>query len=204
MGKRLAIIIAVENYADARIGAVKFAESDANGFAAALELGGALDKVLLLNARATKTTINSQVRQHVKALTATDQLYLFYAGHGFSENGHNFITCHDTDLDDLEDTSINLKELLDFCGKSAYKRIAMFLDSCESGITDLPDIRGLYATMSAVELEEFFRKAEYRTCFASCKTSESSYSSDTLKTRCLDPSHHTGVGGQRPFGSRRE
>jgi hypothetical protein len=181
MGKTLAIIIAVENYADARIHTVKYAEADASGFAAALELGVAFDKVFLLSSKATKTTITSQIRQHVKTLTATDQLYLFYAGHGFSKNGHNFITCHDTDLDDLEDTSINLKQLLDVCGKSACKRIAMFLDSCESGITDLPEIRGIYATMSAIELDEFFRAAEYRTCFASCKMPEPSYSCDTLK-----------------------
>ena len=35
--------------------------------------------------------------------------------------------------------------------------------------------------MSATELDDFFQAAEYRTCFASCKTSESSYSSDALK-----------------------
>lgn len=181
MSKKLAIVIAVEKYADARIKAVKYAEADANGFAAALEVGGKLDKIFLLSAKATKTTINSKVRQHVKALTSDDYLYLFYAGHGFSKNGHNFITCYDTDLDDLEDTSINLKQLLDICGKSACKRIALFLDSCESGITELPEIRGIYATMSEKELDEFFRSAEYRACFASCKTSEYSYSSDTLK-----------------------
>jgi Caspase domain len=181
MDKKLAIVIAVEKYTDKRIPAVKYAEDDAKGFAAALGLGGALDKVFLLSAKATKTTINSQVRQHVKALTAADQFYMFYAGHGFSKNGHNFITCHDTDLDDLEDTSINLKELLDVCGKSACKHIALFLDSCESGITDLPEIRGIYATMSEKELTEFFKAAEYMTCFASCKTSESSYSADVLR-----------------------
>jgi hypothetical protein len=75
MGKRLAILIAVENYADARISAVKYAESDATGFATALELGGALDKVFLLSSRATKTTINSQIRQHVRALTTIDERY---------------------------------------------------------------------------------------------------------------------------------
>src|SRR4051812_1584356 len=124
MGRKLAIVIAVENYGDTRIHAVKYAEADARGFAEALELGGTLDKVFLLSAKATKTTINSQIRQHVKALAATDELFLFYAGHGFSKNGHNFITCYDTDLDDLEDTSFNLKELLDDCGKSPCKRIA--------------------------------------------------------------------------------
>jgi len=82
MGKRLAIVIAVENYADTRIRTVKFAEADAEGFAKALETGGALDKVFVLSAKATKTTINSQVRQHVKALTAADSLYIFYAGSG--------------------------------------------------------------------------------------------------------------------------
>jgi len=145
MGKKLAIVIAVEKYADTRIQAVKYAEVDAKGFAKALENGGPLDKVFLLSNKATRTTINSQVRQHVKALTKDDYLYIFYAGHGFSKNGHNYIACYDTDLDDLEDTSIRLKELLDTCGKSACQRIALFLDSCESGITDLPEIRGIYA-----------------------------------------------------------
>jgi len=181
MGKKLAIVIAVEKYADTRIQAVKYAEVDAKGFAKALENGGPLDTIFLLSGKATKTTINSQVRQQVKALTKEDYLYIFYAGHGFSKNGHNYITCYDTDLDDLEDTSIKLKEMLDTCGKSDCKRIALFLDSCESGITDLPEIRGIYATMSATELDDFFQAAEYRTCFASCKTSESSYSSDVLK-----------------------
>jgi len=181
MAKRLAILVAVENYSDTRIPAVQYAEADADGFADALEVAKPIDKVVLLSAKATKTRINSQVRQHVKALTPEDELFLFYAGHGFSKNGHNFITCHDTDLDDLDDTSINLQELLDVCGKSPCKRIALFLDSCESGITDIPEIRGIYSTMSENELKEFFQGAEYRVCFASCKTSESSYSAPALK-----------------------
>jgi hypothetical protein len=181
MAKRLAIVIAVEKYSDTRIPAVQYAEADAKGFAAALELTGPIDKVVLLSAKATKTTIDSQVRQHVKALTPDDELILFYAGHGFSKNGHNFITCHDTDRDDLDDTSINLQKLLEVCGKSPCKRIALFLDSCESGITDIPAIRGIYSTMSENELKEFFQAAEYRVCFASCKTSESSYSASALK-----------------------
>src|SRR5436309_5164777 len=98
MNKRLAILIAIEDYNDSRIGSVQYAEADAKGFAAALELGGPLDKVFLLSAGATKTSIESKVRQNVKALTKDDELFLFYAGHGFSKNGHNFITCHDTDL----------------------------------------------------------------------------------------------------------
>lgn len=181
MGRRLAILIAVEKYHDKRIKPVQFAEADAIGFAQALELGGTLDKVPLVSAGATHSQINSKVRQHVKTLTVDDELILFYAGHGFSNKSHNYLTCHDTDYDDLENTSINLKQLLDDCGKSACKRIVLFLDSCESGITDLPDVRGIYSTMSEKELKDFFQAAEYRTCFASCKTSESSHSTAVLK-----------------------
>jgi hypothetical protein len=181
MGKRVAIVIAVENYSDSRIKKVSYAEADAKGFADALEVSGAVDKVILLSAKATKTSINSKISQHVKSLTDEDELFLFYAGHGFSKNGHNYITCHDTDLDDLADTSISLQSVLKLCGKSACKRIALFLDSCESGITDLPAIRGIYAEMSESELTEFFEAAEYRVCFASCKTNEYSYSSEKLK-----------------------
>jgi hypothetical protein len=172
---------AVEAYHDPRINSVQYAEADAKGFAAALELGAPLDKVFLLSAAATKTSIESKVRQNVKALTKDDELFLFYAGHGFSKNGHNFLTCHDTDLDDLEHTTIKLKDLLDACDGSACKRIAFFLDSCESGITELPEVRGIYSTLSEKELKEFFLGAEYRVCFASCKTSEESHSSAVLK-----------------------
>ena len=181
MTKRLAILIAVEDYHDTRIKSVQYAEADVKGFAAALELGAPLDKVFLLSAAATKTSIESKVRQNLKALTKDDELFLFYAGHGFSKNGHNFLTCHDTDLDDLEHTSIKLKDLLDVCDDSACKRIAFFLNSCESGITELPEVRGIYSTLSEKELKKFFQGAEYRACFASCKTSEQSHSSAALK-----------------------
>jgi hypothetical protein len=181
MGKRVAIVIAVENYSDPRIKKVSYAEADAKGFADALEVSGPIDRVLLLSAKATKTSINSKISQHVKSLTDEDELFLFYAGHGFSKNGHNYITCHDTDLDDLADTSISLQSILKICGKSACKRIALFLDSCESGIADLPEVRGIYAEMSEGELKDFFDAAEYRVCFASCKTSEYSYPSDVLQ-----------------------
>jgi Caspase domain len=181
MGKRVAIVIAVENYSDPRISKVSYAEADAKGFAEALEVAGPVDKVLLLSAKATKTSIKSKISQHVKSLTDEDELFLFYAGHGFSKNSHNYISCHDTDPDDLDGTCISLQSILSLCAKSKCKRIALFLDSCESGIAELPKVRGIYTEMSAGELKEFFEAAEYRVCFASCKTSESSYPSDALK-----------------------
>ena len=137
MEKRLAIVSRALANPSASASAYLTVRMRVSAYFSTAMIGGSLDKVFLLSGKATKTTINSQVRQHVKALTAADSLYIFYAGHGFSKNGHNFITCYDTDPDDLEETSIKLKDLLDMCGKSACKRIVFFLDSCESGITDL-------------------------------------------------------------------
>jgi len=119
MKRRLAIVIAVETYANSRVKTVNYAEADAKGFAKALENGAPLDKVFLLSGKATRTTITSQVRQNVKTLTKEDELYIFYAGHGFSKNGHNCITCHDTDPDDLEDTGVKRGKLLRLSSRSS-------------------------------------------------------------------------------------
>jgi hypothetical protein len=73
MGKKVAIVIAVEKYADSRITDVRFAEDDAKGFAASLQLGGTVDTVELLSPKATKTTINSQLKLHLKPLAAADR-----------------------------------------------------------------------------------------------------------------------------------
>ena len=92
----------------------------------------------------------------MQRLTADDEFIFYYAGHGFSANGHNYITAHDTDINDLEKTSVRLQWIFDLIDKSKCERVALFLDSCESGITKLAKRRGIYATMSVAELDEFF------------------------------------------------
>ncbi|MEX2175177.1 MAG: caspase family protein, partial [Pirellulaceae bacterium] len=108
------LLIGVEEYADPQIRAVPFAGADARGLAAALaQLGiGEAKRDLLVDAQATKTIVESRVRQAIRSLSADDTLYLYYAGHGYSKDGRGFLTCHDTQLADLEATSIALDWLL--------------------------------------------------------------------------------------------
>jgi len=109
-----------------------------------MTLHGYTNQQILLNAQATKTRMESYMRRTIGRLRFDDEFVFYYAGHGFSNNGHNFITCHDTDTSDLDKTSLKLQKLFGLIDASPCKRVAMFLDCCESGITTLARKRGIY------------------------------------------------------------
>lgn len=178
-----AIVIAVEHYIDAAIPDVLYAEADAKAFADALAPLGfnRADIHMLLSDAATMATIESLVGRVARSLTADDTLYLFYAGHGFSSNGANYLTCRDTNLADLVATSVRLQKVFDVLRKSKVKRVAIFLDACESGMPADLSVRSVFSHFAEHELEAFFRDAEFYVCFASCKADEKSYSSGAHK-----------------------
>jgi hypothetical protein len=180
---KVAILIAVETYGDTTIRPVKYAEADARGLATALNQHGfdTRDQVILINGDATKTIIESRVRKTISSLAPDDTLYIGYAGHGFSKNGCNFITCYDTQMTDLEGTSIQLDWVFKLLRKSGCKRVAMFLDSCESGMLASADMRTLYGSLSDEELGDFFRQNEHCVCFAACKTGQESWPNRQVK-----------------------
>jgi|GEM_PF-311242 len=181
---RFAVMIGIETYQNpARIGNAKYAENDARGFSAALiPLGfDQASQVLLVNEYATKATIESNIKKILETAFEKDVIFIFYAGHGFSKNGENYITCYDTQPDDWVDTSVSLQSLYDLMEKSKSQKIAVFLDSCASGLTFDKDLRDIYSMLSEAELKEFFSQSEYRVCFSSCKANEGSSSSDQLK-----------------------
>jgi len=181
MGNKIALVTAVEKYIHKSISPVDFAEADAKGFASAIVLHGYQAQELVPSSKATKTSIESNLRRGLGRLRTEDEFIFYYAGHGFSKNGQNFITAYDTDPNDLEATSVRLQWIFDLVDKNECERVALFLDSCESGITKIAKRRGIYTSMSEAELDAFFRGAEYRVCFSACKSSESSYPSADLK-----------------------
>jgi hypothetical protein len=176
-----ALVIAIEKYKDPAIDSVRFAQADASEFASALELHGFTIQKLMLNHDATKSTMSSHIKRGLARLSKDDTFFLYYAGHGFSDTGKNFLTCHDTDPNDLNATSLGLRWIFKQFESSKSQRVAIFLDSCESGITKIDDRRGLYGLMSEAEIDAFFKDSQFRVCFSACKTSESSYSDATLK-----------------------
>jgi len=179
MGKKIAIVVGVETYQDKSIPPVPHAENDASEFGAALvQLGFAAGDVhVLVNGSATKTRIESLLRRVVKGVQDSDVLFFFYAGHGFSSAGKNYLTCGDTLYCDLEATSVPLAVQFSAARDSRAGRVAFFLDACESGMLADLDERGILSDLTETELDEFFADAEYCVCFSACSPSESSYSS---------------------------
>ena len=181
--RKVGIMIAIENYVDKRIPNVDYAEADARALAEILRQHDfdSADQLVLINNEATHVSIESRVRKILSGMAKDDILYFYYTGHGFARNGRNYITCNDTFLNDLENTSIPVEWLFEQFKKSDCKKIVMFLDSCESGMLATTKVRGIYSDLTKDELEDFFDNAEHCVCFAACKPGQSSHPSDELK-----------------------
>src|SRR5262249_40127650 len=183
MAEKFALIVAVETYQDKRIAPVTYAENDATQLSLALqELGiDSIFEVVLLNADATNATIESKLRTIAGRLLVDDEFVFFYAGHGFSENDQNYITCYDTQRGDLTYTSISLQSILQTIRSSKSEKKILFLDCCHSGVPIDENMRGLLADFSDDELTVFLKDAEFCVGFSSCKTDEKSYPSSALQ-----------------------
>jgi len=183
-GEKYALLVAVEAYHDKCISTVIFAENDATDLAASIQDVGfpAANIEVMLSASATKTRIESAIRTLCRRLRAEDELLLFFAGHGFAENGHNSITCHDTVLSDLPATSIRLHDIFSWVRSSKVRKAVILLDCCHSGLEIDDSMRGLLTEeMMDEEFTAFCGESEYHMAFASCRLDEKSYPSSHLK-----------------------
>jgi len=183
MKEIFALIVAIENYIDPSINNVAYAENDAMKFTEALYLHNldSQNTFLLMSKEATKTRIESKLRSMLGSATKNDQVIIYYAGHGFAENDHSYLTCTDTVRGDLAKTSISIQTIFSNIGKSRCNQVTLFLDSCHSGFEIDESMRGILTGMTDEELKEFFKDSEYHVAFASCQIDQYSYSSEALK-----------------------
>jgi hypothetical protein len=191
MTERLALVFAVDTYQDQGIAPTPLAEADAAAFAQALErLGFAREQqTVLLGAQATRTAVASRLRKLAKAATAPEAVFLFYAGHAFESDGEGHLTCADSQLDDLAETSLSLRTVLDALGASEAGRIAVFLDP-RGGLPDGP--------LQGKELAKFCREPG-RAAFVSHRPGEAAHVSGPLKGSAWG--HHVvaALSGKAPL-----
>jgi adenylate kinase family enzyme len=64
-------------------------------------------------------------------------LFFYYAGHGFSYEGLDYLTCINTDMSDIQNTSIPTNRLIDAAYKSGIKTIVMIFDACRTFLTHM-------------------------------------------------------------------
>ncbi|MEM6813084.1 MAG: caspase family protein [Bacteroidota bacterium] len=177
MENYLGLIIAVENYNDVKkIPKVQFANNDAEKVRESLiQLGCDTSKLELLSgAKATKTSIETKVKKVARSARKKDTILLYYAGHGFFENGQNRISSVDTELDSIESTTIPITSILSKFEDSESTRIIAFLDCCHSGIEFNENERSPLSEFSTDDLKYEYKETEHLIVFASCKSDEKS------------------------------
>src|SRR5690242_15458947 len=130
--RTLGFAIGVGNYKSQKLKRVPFAEKDAKDFRNAFIAQGCKegDFQLLLTADATRTTMDYRLRRFLESAEKDDTLVIFYAGHGLFAHGRNFLTCVDSELDDVVRTCVAVDELFELFKASRSTRIAIFLDAC--------------------------------------------------------------------------
>lgn len=181
--RKVAFVIGIEEYLDKNINSVGFAQNDVLEIVDTLKrIGLAEDEITTLVSKgATKTVINSKLNRLISSLTEEDIIYFYYAGHGFSKDNINYITCYDTLLDDSVKTSIALQDIIKQFKESTNKKSILFIDSCSSGLPLDTSSRGLYSHLSEEELSKFLFDAEGCICFSACKDDEESHSHQSIK-----------------------
>ncbi len=175
----VAILIAVEEYADKRFAPRAFAAADVKALGLALQGVGfaELDQVVLIDAQATKTTVESKFRRTLRSLSPDDTLLIYIAAHGFADRGRSYLVCHDTQAADLLATSIAWSALLAQLRDSECQRVTLFLDSCATGLGAANEHDGL----AYEELRDFFTASEQRVCLVAGESGETSWPAAQLK-----------------------
>ncbi len=147
-GRKLAVIIGVSDYLhnDDRLGDLNFADDDARAIRDFLRTpaGGGFaeeDMELLIDEKATLSTVRDRLRRFLSKADPQDLIYLFLAGHGFPDiytqkRDDYFFALHDSKLADLPNTALRMTDLRRILESQKGERIIAFIDTCHSAGID--------------------------------------------------------------------
>ena len=179
----LAILIVLEKYAHPMLEGVAFANRNGERLLESLGQHGfaAEDCIVLADEQATKTAIESRLRRVIKSCLEEDVLFVYYAGHSFAWQSMNRMAAFDTDIADLDHTTISLSWLHQQFMDSDCKEIVLFLDTGEKSLTESQTPIPIEPWKEA-ELTSFYDASSRFVCFSSCKPGEMSHVSRKLKS----------------------
>lgn len=183
-GVTYVIIIAVENYFESSdFPRVNFAKKDAEDLISAFKLLGYDDEdfVVLINEKATRTSIIQKVKKISERALENDKIIFYFAGHGFYENEINLLGSVDAIKTAKIDTCVPVNTILGYLKKSNSKHKILFLDCCHSGFEAGENVRDGFDSFEADELVYQFKDEEYFIGFASCKSNQTSFSHPKLQ-----------------------
>lgn len=172
-----AFIIGIDQYRS--LDAVPFGTDDATAIEAALKAIGGPETVtkLLLDADASKISIEEDLAEFVQEAAPEDILYFFFAGHGFWNGSFNYLAAHDSRIGRFDETWVKLQKVIALVKASQAKRKVIFLDACNAGADLEEGFRGDGAVSVDLDEEE---DVEFVAGFAACRKDEKSVSHPSL------------------------
>lgn len=143
-GKRFALIIGVDAYADTQISTLGGASNDAKTLADALTQYGGFDPEQItllasnqpLERQPTRGNILRRLSNLATVIPPDGLLLIFFAGHGVERGGQAFLLPSDAqvnnDVELLEQTAINVVQVKERIRKIGVKQVVMIVDACRN------------------------------------------------------------------------
>ncbi len=135
---RVALVVGIDAYQDARIGNLLFAGADARAMADRLR-GAGYRVVYLQEKEATADCILSEIR----ALGTNGQLVVYFSGHGYTfrkpnQPPENFLALSATNLDNLGETGVTVREVLAAMEATRSEHQIFISDACRNALRGQP------------------------------------------------------------------
>ena len=155
-GTAYALVVGINDYKDARISDLRYAEPDARAVVEALThpqygIVKAENVKMLLSAEATYRNVSMALEEQLvrQATKPEDVVFFYFAGHGaegphVSRGAAYYLVPHDADLRNLLSTAIDKGRLQFLWGAMGAARKVFITDACHSG--GLQDMKILSAT----------------------------------------------------------
>lgn len=153
-GKRWALVVGVDKYADPQISPLRGAANDAHVLADTLVryAGFPADQVILLatdqptERQPTRVNLLRRLSNLAAAVPKDGLLLVSFSGHGMERGGQAFLLPSDAQISDqvsfLEDTAINISRMRDLIRTTGVAQVMVLLDACRNdpgGRADAPN-----------------------------------------------------------------
>jgi len=141
VGKLLVLSIGVSDYRSTGIGDLRFPAPDAKAIADRFRKEGKplyeqVEVRTLIDDEATLPNVRQQLQwlQETVRPGQIDTVVLFLSGHGLSVDGRYHFATHETDVNNIEKTTLSGRELREALGgRLRAKAVFLFVDTCHSG-----------------------------------------------------------------------
>ncbi|MBD2690542.1 eIF2A-related protein [Anabaena catenula] len=177
------LLVGVNQYQDQKLPSLRYSAVDCQGLAEALTSATqqqfSQTEMVILHDFTQELPLLATVTTSLKKITTTakplDTILCYFSGHGIinPETQEAFLCLADTHKDNIQNTGLAVKELLQILGNSQAENQLIWLDACHSGGMTL---RGVNPTPQLVEiLQQRAAKTKGFYALLSCDTNQQSW-----------------------------